>query len=198
MAIFFLTNYKFRRITIPNINLYKINNFKPFEEKYFNKKSIATNEEANAVVRPTTKGRKLNDKNWLKDEINSTKAAKEIAGMPKMKENLAESTLSQPATRPVEIVTPDLETPGKIAKAWASPIKKLSEYWWFFKFIEPFFELSAIYIKKAIRKETIAIDKLERRKLSKKLGTNNFMVPPSKTIGIVPIKIDQNNLSCNK
>ena len=49
--------------------------------------------------------------------MNSTIAAIEIAGIPKRKENFAESTLSQPATKAVEIVTPDLETPGKIAKA---------------------------------------------------------------------------------
>ena len=49
--------------------------------------------------------------------MNSTIAASEIAGMPKRKENFAASSLSQPATRAVEIVTPDLETPGKIAKA---------------------------------------------------------------------------------
>ena len=51
---------------------------------------------------------------------------------------------------------------------------------------------------KAIRKETSAIDKLERRILSKKSGTNNLIVPPNKIIGIVAIKIDFNNLSCDK
>ena len=47
--------------------------------------------------------------------------------MPNKKENLAASPLSQPDTKAVEMVTPDLETPGKIAKAWERPIKKLSE-----------------------------------------------------------------------
>ena len=47
--------------------------------------------------------------------------------MPKRKENFAASLRSQPDTRAVEIVTPDLETPGKIAKACEKPIKKLSE-----------------------------------------------------------------------
>ena len=46
----------------------------------------------------------------------------------------------------------------------------------------------------AIMIEIIAIDKFERRILSKKFGTNNFIVPPSKIIGKVPIKIDLNNL----
>ena len=49
--------------------------------------------------------------------MNSTNAAREIAGIPKRKENFAASPLSQPDTRAVEIVMPDLETPGKIAKA---------------------------------------------------------------------------------
>ncbi len=64
--------------------------------------------------------------------------------------------------------------------------------------IEPLFELSAKYIKKAIRNETNAIDKFERRTFSKKEGINIFIPPPSKTIGIVAIKIDLNNLSCKK
>ena len=126
--------------------------------------------------------------------MNSTIAAKEIAGIPKRKENFAISSLFQPDTRAVEIVPPDLEPPGKIARAWEKPIKKLSEYLWFFKLIKPFFDLSAMYMKIAIMKETNAIDKLERRTSSKKYGTNSFIVPPSKIIGIVPIKIDLNNL----
>ena len=40
-----------------------------------------------------------------------------MEGIPKKNENLAASLLSQPDTKAVEIVTPDLETPGKIAKA---------------------------------------------------------------------------------
>jgi hypothetical protein len=39
---------------------------------------------------------------------------------------------------------------------------------WFLKLIEPFFEFSAMYIKIDIRKETIAIDKFERRVFSRK------------------------------
>ena len=94
-----------------------INNFKPFEEKYFNKKSIAINEDTNVVINPTISGKKLIELNLLKEEMNSTIAAREIAGIPKRKENLAASLLSQPDTRAVEIVIPDLDTPGKMAKA---------------------------------------------------------------------------------
>ena len=101
----------------PNANLQIINNFKPNVEKYFNKKSIANNEDTNVVVRPTISGKKLNELYSLKEEKNSTIAAKVMAGIPKRKENLAASRLPQPETKAVEIVTPDLETPGIIAKA---------------------------------------------------------------------------------
>ena len=94
-----------------------INIFKPFEEKYFNKKSIANKEEKNVVTRPTKRGKKPNEKNSFKEEINSTIAAREIAGIPKRKENFAASPLSHPDIKALEIVTPDLETPGKIANA---------------------------------------------------------------------------------
>ena len=66
----------------------------------------------------------------LKEKINSTNAASEIAGIPSRKENLAASALSQPDIKAVEIVMPDLENPGITANAWEKPIKKLSEYLW--------------------------------------------------------------------
>ena len=49
--------------------------------------------------------------------MNSTIEAREIAGMPKRKENFAASPLSHPDIKAVEIVIPDLEKPGKIANA---------------------------------------------------------------------------------
>ena len=78
---------------------------------------IANNEDTNVVARPTISGGKLKVENLFKDERNSTTAAREIAGIPKIKENFAASPLTQPDTKAVEIVTPDLDTPGKIAKA---------------------------------------------------------------------------------
>ena len=115
--IFFKTNYKFRRIKTPKTTRQIIKNLNPLAEKYFNKKLIANNEETNVVISPTIKGKKLDELNLVKEEINSTIAAREMAGMPKRNENFAASPLSHPDTRAVEIVTPDLETPGKIAKA---------------------------------------------------------------------------------
>ena len=94
-----------------------INIFNPFEEKYFNIKSIANKEDKYDVIRPTKRGGKPNKKKSSKEEINSTIAASDIAGIPKRKENFAASSLSQPDIRALEIVIPDLETPGKMAKA---------------------------------------------------------------------------------
>ncbi len=39
-----------------------INIFNPFEEKYFNKKSIASKEDKNVEIRPTKRGKKPNEK----------------------------------------------------------------------------------------------------------------------------------------
>ena len=58
--------------------------------------------------------------------------------------------------------------------------------------------MSAKYIKKAIRKDIIAIDKLERKTVLKKFGINNLINPPRKIIGIVPIKIDLDNFDLKK
>ena len=129
---------------------------------------MAIKDDKNVVERPIIKEKKLNEENSLKEEMNSTIAAREMAGIPKRKENFAASPLSQPDTRAVEIVTPDLDTPGITAKAWEIPINKLSEKLWLFKFMDPFFELSAKYIKIAIRNETNAIDKFDRKVFSKK------------------------------
>ena len=94
-----------------------INIFNPFEEKYFNKKSIANNEDKNVVIRHTKRVGNSSKKKSLKEEINSTIAAREIAGIPKRKENFAASPLSHPDIKALEMVIPDLETPGKIANA---------------------------------------------------------------------------------
>ena len=49
--------------------------------------------------------------------MNSIIEVIKIAGIPKRKEYFAASPLSHPDIKAVEIVTPDLETPGKIANA---------------------------------------------------------------------------------
>ena len=62
-------------------------------------------------------GKKLDKEYSLKQEMNSTIAAIEIAGIPKRKENFAASALSHPFIKAKEIVRPDLENPGKTANA---------------------------------------------------------------------------------
>tara|TARA_B100000161_G_C33283377_1_gene295302 strand:+ start:294 stop:551 length:258 start_codon:yes stop_codon:yes gene_type:complete len=84
---------------------------------YFNKKSIANNEDKNVETNPKNRGKILKVDNLLKEKINSTNAASEIAGIPSRKENLAASALSQPDIKAVEIVMPDLENPGITANA---------------------------------------------------------------------------------
>ena len=108
-------NYKFRIITTLNKIRQIINIFKPFEARNFNKKSIDNKEDKNVEIKPKIRGGKLYEENSLKEEMNSTIAARVIAGIPKRKENLAASPLSQPEIKAVEIVMPDLENPGIIA-----------------------------------------------------------------------------------
>ena len=140
------------------------------------------------MTSPTKRGKNLNVVNSFKEKRNSTIAASDIAGIPKRKEYFAASLLFQPIKSELEIVIPDLETPGIIANACAIPIKKLSFLLWLFISTNLFLEISAKYIKKAIIKDIIAIEKFERRVFSKKSGINNFTIAPRNIIGIVPQK----------
>ena len=159
----------------------------PLEETYFIKKSIANKEEKKVVISPINNGRKGNVENLSNKLKNSTKDANEIAGIPRIKENLAASFLSQPDKSAMEIVAPERDTPGIIAKAWAIPICKLLRYLWLLKLIDLLVEISAKSIIKDMIIDTTAIERLERKNESEKPGTNIFKKPPNKTIGIVPI-----------
>ena len=155
---------------------------------------MANKEEKKVVINPTKRGRNGNVKNWLTALKNSTKAANEIAGIPSRNEYLAASFLVHPDNRAIEIVDPERDTPGKIAKAWAIPMYKLFLYLWLFKLINLLVEISAKSIIIDINIDTIAIERFERKNESENPGTNSFIIPPIKTIGIVPIKIDLFNL----
>ena len=146
------------------------------------------------VIIPTKSGRVGNIGNWFTKLRNSTKAANEIEGIPRRKENLTASFLSHPENSAIEIVAPERDTPGIIAKAWAIPIKKLLLNLWFLKLIILLVEISAMSIIRDINIDTIAIERLERKNESENSGTNSFINPPKKTIGSVPIYIDLNNL----
>ena len=155
---------------------------------------MANREEKNVVINPAKRGRNGNAENWFTALKNSTKAANEIEGIPRRNENLAASFLFHPDKRAIEIVAPERDTPGKIAKAWAIPIYKLFWYLWLFKLINLLVEISAKSIIKDINIDTTAIERFERKNESENPGTNSFIIPPIKTIGIVPIKIDLFNL----
>ena len=155
---------------------------------------MANREEKKVVINPAKRGRNGNAENWFTALKNSTKAANEIEGIPRRNENLAASFLFHPDKRAIEIVAPERDTPGTIAKAWAIPIYKLFGYLWLFKLIDFLVEISAKSIIKDINIDTKAIERFERKNESENPGTNSFIIPPIKTIGIVPIKIDLYNL----
>ena len=83
---------------------------------------MANREEKKVVINPTKRGRNGNVENWLTALINWIKAANEIAGILRRNENLAASFLFHPNKSAIEIVAPERDTPGIIAKAWAKPI----------------------------------------------------------------------------
>ena len=155
---------------------------------------MANKEEKKVVINPTKRGRNGNVENWLTALKNSTKAANKIAGIPRRKEYLAASFLFHPDIRAIDMVDPERDTPGKIAKAWAIPIYKLFLNLWLFKLINLLVEISAKSIINDINIETKAIERFERKNESENPGKKSFIIPPKKTIGIVPIKIDLNNL----
>ena len=135
----------------------------PLEETYFIKKSIANKEEKKVEINPTKRGGNENVDNWFTALTISTKAANEIAGIPRRNENLAASFLFHPDKRAIEIVAPERDTPGTIAKAWAIPIYKLFGYLWLFKLIDFLVEISAKSIIKDINIDTKAIERFERK-----------------------------------
>ena len=155
---------------------------------------MANKEKQKVVINPIERGRNGNVENWFAALKNSTKAVNEIAGIPRRNEYLAASFLFHPDKRAIEIVAPERDTPGKIAKAWAIPIYRLFWYLWLFKLIDLSADISAKSIIKDINIETRAMDKFERKNESENSGTNSFISPPIKIIGIVPIKIDLYNL----
>ena len=89
----------------------------PFEDIYLIKKFIANKEEKKVLHNPTKRGKNGNKLSLFIELKNSTKATNEIAGIPRRKEKLAASFLSKPVNSAIEIVAPDRDTPGIIAKA---------------------------------------------------------------------------------
>ena len=120
---------------------------------------------------------------------NSTIPDIKIAGIPTRKESFAAVFLSIPENNAEVKVTPDLETPGNIARDCAIPNKIIS-----FKLIleNDFFLLpyiSARASNKDITIETIAIENKPLKLESEKPGQNNLINNPTNSIGIVATKI---------
>ena len=99
----------------------------------------------------------------LKELYISTNAAIDIAGIPSKSEYFAASSLFQPSKRALEIVIPDLDTPGIIAKDCAKPIKKLFIKLWFKSDIFLLLLISDKYINKPVKIEINPINKFERK-----------------------------------
>ena len=146
---------------------------------------MANREEKKVVINPAESGRNGNAENWFTTLKNSTKAANEIEGIPRRNENLAASFLFHPEKRAIEIVAPERDTPGTIAKAWAIPIYKLFRYLWLVKLIDFLVEISAKSIIKDINIDTKAIEKFERKNESENPGKYNLIYIPIKAIGTV-------------
>ena len=146
------------------------------------------------VINPTNRGANGNVVNWFIELKNSIKAAKEIAGIPSRNENKAASFLSQPDKRAIEIVAPERETPGIIAKAWATPMYKLLSFLWLLKLMNWLVDISAKSITNDINKDTTAIERFERKNESEKPEKKSFIIPPIQIMGMVPMNIDLYNL----
>ena len=84
--------------------------------KNLRRKSIAIIEEKKDEIIPIIVGNKSDKDEDLYKVINSTRPEIEIAGIPIRKESLAAVFLSIPVNNAEVRVTPDLETPGNIAR----------------------------------------------------------------------------------
>ena len=138
---------------------------------------------------PNIIGRISNAEELRNRERNSTSPDIKIAGMPTRKESLAAVILSIPENNAKVKVTPDLETPGKIARDCEIPNKIIS-----FRLIleNDFFllpKISARASNKDITIETVAMENNPLKFESEKPGQNNLMNNPTNNIGIVATKI---------
>lgn len=56
-----------------------------------------------------------------------------------------------------------------------------------------FLDKSAKYINADIKRDTIPMERFDRKRFSNKLGINSFTIKPTTEIGIVPIRTELNN-----
>ena len=88
----------------------------------------ANNPVKKAAKKPRVSGPKFIASEKIFPSTRSFPTFPNIKGTTIKNENFAEDVLSSPKITDVAIVAPDLEIPGKIAIAWAIPIRKLCEY----------------------------------------------------------------------
>ena len=120
---------------------------------------------------------------------NSTAPDIEIAGIPIRKDILAAVFLSIPENNAEVKVTPDLETPGNIARDCEKPKKIISRSLMSLKdfFLSP--KISERASKIDIIIETIAMENKPLKYESEKPGQNNLISKPKINIGILATKI---------
>ena len=85
----------------------------------------ANNPVKKAATKPRVNGPKFIASEKIFPSIRSFATFPKIKGTTIKNENFADDVLSNPKITDVAIVAPDLEIPGKIAIAWAIPIRKL-------------------------------------------------------------------------
>ena len=126
---------------------------------------------------------------FLYNKKNSRIPEIEIAGIPIRKDNLAAVLLSISENNAEVKVTPDLETPGNIARHCDIPNKIISRRLICendFLFLPSISERQS---KIAITIETIAIDNIPLKYDSEKPGQNSLINKPTINIGRLAMKI---------
>ena len=126
-----------------------------------NRRWTASQEDSPDEMIPKTKGIEMNDSPAEITLLNSNNPAIVIAGMPRIKENLAAESLSQPLIKAAVMVMPDLDTTGIKAKAWKHPMRKPSNKVKLLKFFFLLLWFSAIKRAKAIIIDMVAINGID-------------------------------------
>jgi len=153
-------------------------------------KSIATTEDKKDENIPINIGKISTTEDDRERVSNSANPDIVIAGIPIRKDNLAAVLLSIPENNAEVKVTPDLETPGNIARDCEMPKKIISRSLMSLKdfFLSP--KISARASKIDIIIETIAIENKPLKDEAEKPDQNNLISKPKINIGILATKIN--------
>ena len=151
--------------------------------------SIAIIEEKNEEIMPIIIGKISIEEVFLHNKNSSTIPEIEIAGMPIRKDNLAAVRLSIPENKAEVKVTPDLETPGNIARHCDIPKKIISLSWIRENDLLFLPNISERPSKIAIIIEIMAIENNPLKYDSENPGQNNLINKPTINIGRLAIKI---------